>query len=98
MRQGDHQPGQPMPLTAEEWRHVVHALTLTPQQARIVELLLRGCRDKQIAEAMGLRVPTVRTHLRSVFRGVGVADRMELVLRVFHESRNHAVRGRDHQK
>jgi len=62
---------------------VVETLQLAPQQARIVELILRGLRDKQIAAELGLGVPTVRTYLKRVFVRVGVQDRVELVLRVF---------------
>lgn len=65
------------------WDEVVGALSLSPQQARIVELLLCGKRDKQIATALGLTVPTVRTYLARIFVRAGVQDRVELILRVF---------------
>lgn len=65
------------------WREIVRELKLSPQQARIVESLLRGMRDKQIAATLGLSVPTVRTYLGRIFMKVGVQDRVELILRVF---------------
>ncbi len=65
------------------WRRVAKELGLSPQQRRIVELLLRAQRDKAIAATLGLSVPTVRTYMGRIFDRVGVADRMELVLRVF---------------
>jgi len=73
----------PLPLDAEAWVAVVRELELSPQQARIVEALLRGMRDKQIAGTLGLRVPTIRTYLDRIFRRVGVQDRVELILKVF---------------
>jgi len=73
----------PRLLDAEECDRAARALDLPPQQARIVSLILQGKRDKQIAAAMGLQRPTVRTHLARIFSRLGVADRMELVLRVF---------------
>ncbi len=72
-----------LPLDSASWMAVVETLQLAPQQARIVELILRGLRDKQIAAELGLGVPTVRTYLKRVFVRVGVQDRVELVLRVF---------------
>lgn len=72
-----------LPLPADVWAKVVQSLALSPQQARIVEALLRGMRDKQIAHEIGLTTPTVRTYLGRIFRRVGVKDRVELILRVF---------------
>ncbi|GMU38901.1 MAG: hypothetical protein KJ057_16315 [Phycisphaerae bacterium] len=74
---------QPLPFDAETWAAVASALELSPQQVRIVEGLLRAMRDKQIAQATGLRVPTVRTYFERIFRRVGVRDRVELLLKIF---------------
>jgi DNA-binding NarL/FixJ family response regulator len=73
----------PSPLTPGEWQEVVHRLLLTPQQARVVEHLLAGRHDKQIALALDVSLPTVRTHLRRLSARIGVSDRVELVLRIF---------------
>ncbi|MGC4121554.1 MAG: LuxR C-terminal-related transcriptional regulator [Myxococcales bacterium] len=58
-------------------------LHLSPRQADVVQLMLRGLRDKQIAHCLGIQVSTIRMHLRQVFTRLGVQDRMELALRVF---------------
>ncbi|MGH7242354.1 MAG: response regulator transcription factor [Phycisphaerales bacterium] len=71
------------PIEPEIWTQTVLKLGLTPQQVKIAELLLSGMRDKQIASALGLRIPTVRTHLTRAFQHVGVQDRVELILRIF---------------
>lgn len=73
----------PSPLSIREWDVVVQTLDLAPQQERIVRLLMRSKRDKQIAREMGLAVPTVRSHLERIYARVGVSDRMELVHRVY---------------
>jgi DNA-binding NarL/FixJ family response regulator len=72
-----------LPLPHDKWRQIADSLELPPRQARIVELILRNYCDKQIAAAMGLKVPTVRTYLTRIFHRLKVADRMELVLRIF---------------
>jgi DNA-binding NarL/FixJ family response regulator len=72
-----------LPLPAEKWRQLVETLELPPQQIRIVELILRCHSDKQIAAALGLRVPTVRTYLHRIFERLGVDDRLGLVLHLF---------------
>ena len=58
-------------------------LGLSPQQARVVALILAGKQDKQIARDMGVGVPTVRTYLTRIFQRTGTSDRVELVVRVF---------------
>ena len=58
-------------------------LALSPQQRRIVELLLLGYQDKQIAKELTISVPTVRTYLKRIFDRVGVADRVGLLLHLF---------------
>jgi DNA-binding NarL/FixJ family response regulator len=87
-------PARELPIDAAAWHRAVEAMGLSPQQARIVELLLRGMRDKQIAAELGLGVPTIRTYLARVFQRVGVCDRVELILRVVAVSREPAPTGR----
>lgn len=78
---------RPSPFGRAEWRWVVEALELSPQQARIVELIVRGAGDKQIAAALGLSKYTVRTYLSRIFARLGVRDRVELVVHVFESIR-----------
>jgi DNA-binding NarL/FixJ family response regulator len=88
---------RPLPMDPCVWTGVKAALELSPQQARIVELLLRGMRDKQIAVAMELRVPTIRTYLNRIFKRLGVQDRLELVVRVFVTAQELRGAGHCHQ-
>jgi DNA-binding NarL/FixJ family response regulator len=74
---------RPPAFTVEQYRELVEPLGLPPQQARIVELILEGRKDKQIAREMGLSFSTVRTYLQRVFARLEVTDRVELVVRVF---------------
>ncbi|QDV71880.1 helix-turn-helix domain-containing protein [Botrimarina mediterranea] len=70
-------------MDAATWRDVRERLDLAPQQSRIVELILRGKPDKEIALELGLSVPTIRTYLRRAYRRLGASDKLTLVLRVF---------------
>jgi DNA-binding CsgD family transcriptional regulator len=71
------------PLSRQEWDRVVASLELSPQQARIVGLIVDDMPDKQIARGMGLSVSTVRTYLTRIFQRTGTSDRVGLVLKVF---------------
>jgi len=70
-------------LDDDTWALVVEALGLSPQQARIVTLILQGQCDKQIACELGKSVATVRTHLGRIFERNDLGDRAELILLVF---------------
>jgi len=67
-------------LTPKEWSDIVRVLRLSPGQAKVVELILRGQKDKEIARQLKLRHSTVRTYLNRAFQRLGVTDRVGLVL------------------
>ena len=75
-------------FTPAEWKAVADSLRLSPQQARIVGLILEGKGDKQIAASLEMSISTVRTHLGRIFARLGVGDRVELLLHVFSRFRN----------
>ena len=51
---------------------------LTEAEARVTRLLLRGAKPRQIAEATGVGIATVRSHLSSAFAKTGAVDQSEL--------------------
>lgn len=69
-------------LDIEEWRPIIRSLGLSGRQGRIVELILQGMRDKQIAAELNLSIYTIRTYLNRIFDKLGVDDRFELLLRI----------------
>jgi len=71
-------------LNDQTWPRVAKKLCLTPRQAEIVYLVLQAKKDKEVAAALDLGVSTVRMHLRYVYNQMGITDRVELALAVFH--------------
>ena len=71
------------PLPQPLWAQITQKLALPPQQLRIVELILCNFGDKQIADDMQLKVPTIREYVRRIHGRLGVHDRQELILRIF---------------
>lgn len=51
---------------------------LTPREADVLELLQGGRSNAEIAEALHVSVETVRTHVRRIYRKLGVRSRREL--------------------
>lgn len=70
-------------LNAEEWQRIINVFKLSPQQARIVEMILQGKKHKQIALELSLSESTVQTYLGRLFARLGVADRTEMILHIF---------------
>ncbi len=73
----------PLPMAPSTWKAVTQKLALSSQQLRIVELILRGQQDKEIAEELGVSFYTVRTYLKRVFDRLDVNGRNGLILHIF---------------
>ncbi|MEU0498484.1 AAA family ATPase [Mycobacterium sp. NPDC006124] len=54
--------------------------SLTPTELRVVELIGTGYTNRAAAEALGVSTNTVNTHLRAVFRKLGVKSRVQLTI------------------
>jgi DNA-binding NarL/FixJ family response regulator len=53
---------------------------LSPREREVLALVGEGMANKQIARALGITERTVKVHLNSVFRQLGVADRTSAAL------------------
>lgn len=58
------------------------ATTLTPQEARVVQLVARGDRNREVAAALFVSQKTVETHLAAAYRKLGVRSRAQLAARL----------------
>ena len=56
---------------------------LTPKERQIALLLRQGASNKQLAQALDVGLPTIKTHLINLFRKTGVTNRTELVGTLF---------------
>ena len=53
--------------------------TVTPQQGKVLELLLRGHDNERIGHELGISANTVRIHVGKLFRLFGVKSRVQLI-------------------
>jgi DNA-binding NarL/FixJ family response regulator len=60
---------------------VAAADRLTEREEEIIEHLSRGYSNREIAEAFGISVPTVRTHLRNIYAKLHVRSRTQAALK-----------------
>jgi DNA-binding NarL/FixJ family response regulator len=57
---------------------------LTEREAEILKLLARGKANKQIASALFVEVKTVKAHVSSILRKLGVQSRTQAALHAVH--------------
>lgn len=55
---------------------------LTPQQRKMINLLLLGLSNKEIAADLGLSVNTVKTYMKNLAMKLGVKSRLEITMAV----------------
>jgi DNA-binding NarL/FixJ family response regulator len=60
--------------------HSPRALGLTPRESHVVALIAAGAPNKEIAARLGLSMNTVKSHIRTAYRAMGVTSRTQAVL------------------
>jgi DNA-binding NarL/FixJ family response regulator len=56
------------------------AQTLSPRETEIVKMIAGGLRNKEIASKLSIGEGTVKTHLHTIYRKLGVEGRVELAM------------------
>jgi DNA-binding CsgD family transcriptional regulator len=52
---------------------------LSTREREVVDLVISGLRNREIADRMGITEKTVKTHLTHVYQRLGVSTRREMV-------------------
>jgi DNA-binding NarL/FixJ family response regulator len=55
---------------------------LSPREAEVAELVLRGYRNPDIAASLGIASSTIKRHLTRIFDKIGVDSRTQLISRL----------------
>jgi DNA-binding NarL/FixJ family response regulator len=82
-------PNRPPP-SARDWPARIKGLS--EREAETAVLAAGGLSNPEIAEALFLSVDTIKTHLRHVYRKLGVRNRTELAVRLHEDDTLHARR------
>ena len=67
---------------AQSWRQSLLVQKLTTRETQVLEHLLRGASNREIAELCDVTVATVKAHFFNIFAKTGVSSRTELVTRL----------------
>jgi DNA-binding NarL/FixJ family response regulator len=64
-----------------EFEQILESYPLTERELEILELIVAGCSNAEIAEQSYITVGTVKTHVRSILNKLGVDDRTKAAVR-----------------
>lgn len=64
-----------------EFEQILESYPLTERELEILELIVAGCSNAEIAERSYITVGTVKTHVRSILNKLGVDDRTKAAVR-----------------
>ena len=65
-------------------------MRLTAVEQRLMDLVMRGATNREIAARLGLSEQTVKNRLSRVYRKVGVRNRVELALYAYRHVQREA--------
>jgi DNA-binding NarL/FixJ family response regulator len=58
---------------------------LTYRQQQIVDLVLEGANNRQIAERLGLSQQTIKNQLTTIYQKLGISNRLQLAMLAVRE-------------
>lgn len=64
-----------------EYQQIIEAYPLTDRELEVLELIVGGCNNAQIAEKLYITIGTVKTHVRSILNKLCVDDRTQAAVR-----------------
>ncbi len=67
-------------LTARTKKRPTDTVDLTRRETEVLQLVVQGLANKQIARRLGISERTVKAHLTSTFQRIGVSDRTQAAL------------------
>jgi len=70
-------------MPAADARLALVIASLTEREREILTLLASGRSNAELAKELYLSEPTIKTHLSSIFRKLGVRDRVQAVIAAY---------------
>ena len=74
-------------LTEGDWTLLAERLALSPREVQVIRNVFSGATDRRIAEQLEISEHTVRSHVASIHKKLGVRSRSELFINVLQTLR-----------
>lgn len=73
-------------LNEQQWNYLQNKYSMTKREMQIAKLVCRGFGNEDIAQALGIRHGTVKTHIRNLYRKLWVHNKISMLLRFMKDS------------
>lgn len=73
---------------SQRLQELIQSWSLTPRESQVLQMVMAGSANKEIATGLGTSVKTVEFHVRGLLRKVGVDSRGALMARLLSEDRS----------
>lgn len=81
--QSSGRPTAPLPLHTKAPKDSSPAINLTPREEEVLERLVRGLSNKDIARELDLQEVTIKLHIRGICRKLGASNRTQAALKAY---------------
>ena len=73
-------------LDNQQWALLRKKYQMTRRELQIAQLICRGMSNDQAAEALGVKLGTVKTHIRNLYRKLWVHNKISMLLRFIDDA------------
>jgi DNA-binding NarL/FixJ family response regulator len=67
-------------LDDKQWLYIQRRFQLSPRELQVAKHVCRGFVNEEIAKSLRIRVGTVKTHLRNIYRRIHVTNKISILL------------------
>jgi DNA-binding CsgD family transcriptional regulator len=82
-------------MNDNQWLFVRKRFRMSPRELDVAKLVCTGFSNEEIASRMGIKVATVKTHLRNVYRRIRVQRKLDMLLTFLGEGAKYATSASD---
>jgi DNA-binding CsgD family transcriptional regulator len=77
-------------MNDNQWFFVRKSFRMSPREMDVAKLVCSGYSNDEIASRMGIKIATVKTHLRNVYRRIRVQRKLDMLLTFLDEGAKYA--------
>jgi DNA-binding NarL/FixJ family response regulator len=72
--------------SAASSKDVIHLFDFTDREEEVVQKVIEGASNKEVAKILGITERTVKAHMSSILRKTGTTDRISLIIKLTQQS------------
>jgi len=73
-------------INEQQWSYLQKRYSITTRELQIAQLVCRGLGNEQIADLLKIRLGTVKTHIRNIYRKTWVHNKIAMLLRFVEDT------------